>query len=120
MHLDHTGNAHLFKNATVIIQEQEYQAAFGPKPEKYSFNPKTYQGLTKNKFVKLNGDHDVFGDNRVIRKKAPGHTPGHQVLYINLPQSGPIVLSGDLYHFKKNRKNHTGPLKGGLQFGMRA
>ena len=29
----------------------------------------------------------------------PGHTPGHQVLFVQLPKTGPVILSGDLYHF---------------------
>ena len=45
----------------------------------------------------LDGDHDVFGDGAVVIKSTPGHTPGHQSLYVNLPESGAVVLSGDLY-----------------------
>ena len=48
-------------------------------------------------------EHDVFGDGTVILKAAPGHTPGHQVLYVNLPETGPVVLSGDLYHYQAER-----------------
>ena len=29
----------------------------------------------------------------------PGHTPGHQSLFVNLPKTGAVILSGDLYHF---------------------
>jgi glyoxylase-like metal-dependent hydrolase (beta-lactamase superfamily II) len=29
----------------------------------------------------------------------PGHTPGHQVPFVQLPKTGPVILSGDLYHF---------------------
>jgi glyoxylase-like metal-dependent hydrolase (beta-lactamase superfamily II) len=32
-------------------------------------------------------------------KSTPGHTPGHQSLFVKLPRTGPVVLSGDLYHF---------------------
>jgi N-acyl homoserine lactone hydrolase len=45
----------------------------------------------------------VFGDGAVIVKAAPGHTPGHQVLYVKLAETGPIVLSGDLYHYPQER-----------------
>ncbi|MDP7339121.1 MAG: hypothetical protein QF786_07405, partial [Vicinamibacterales bacterium] len=53
--------------------------------------------------VILGGDHDVFGDGSVVIKSAPGHTPGHQVLFVKLTDPGPVVLSGDLYHFPENR-----------------
>ena len=45
----------------------------------------------------------MFGDGSVIIKLAPGHTPGHQVLYLRLPRTGGVVLSGDLYHFPEAR-----------------
>jgi glyoxylase-like metal-dependent hydrolase (beta-lactamase superfamily II) len=48
-------------------------------------------------------EYDVFGDETVIIKRAPGHTPGHQVLYVKLWKAGPIVLSGDLYHYPEER-----------------
>ncbi|ROM82810.1 hypothetical protein BK654_01285 [Pseudomonas brassicacearum] len=42
------------------------------------------------------GDHDVFGDGSVILKQTPGHTPGHQSLYVKLKQYGGVLISGDL------------------------
>src|SRR5262249_38997676 len=32
----------------------------------------------------------------------PGHTPGHHSLLVKLPQTGPVVLSGDAAHFREN------------------
>ena len=103
-HFDHTGNANLFTGATLLIQQEEYDAAFGPDPAKAGFNPASYDKLDRSKIQVLQGDQDVFGDGRVVIKKAVGHTPGHQVLFLDLPDTGPILLSGDLYHFSKNRK----------------
>jgi len=45
----------------------------------------------------------------VILKSAPGHTPGHQVLFLKLSKTGPIVLSGDLYHYPEERAQHQVP-----------
>jgi len=47
----------------------------------------------------LDGDYDVFGDGTVVLIATPGHTPGHQSLFLKLARTGPIVLSGDLYHY---------------------
>ncbi|MCG8613800.1 MAG: N-acyl homoserine lactonase family protein [Pseudomonadales bacterium] len=102
-HMDHTGNANLFTNASLLIQKEEYDAAFGKKADKYGFQPETYSQVNREKINVLNSDHDVFGDGKVIIKRAIGHTPGHQALYIDLEDEGPIMLSGDLYHFTKNR-----------------
>src|SRR4029434_899829 len=69
-----------------------------------------------SKAIVVNGDHDVFGDGTVIVKATPGHTPGHQSLFVGLSRTGPIVLSGDLYHFPAERafgKMPTGEVQRG-------
>jgi glyoxylase-like metal-dependent hydrolase (beta-lactamase superfamily II) len=101
LHADHAGNANYFRNATLLIQREEHQAAFGPEPARYLFAPALYNGLSKIKV--LDGDFDVFGDGTVVIKKAPGHSPGHQALLVRLPRTGPVLLSGDLYHHAGNR-----------------
>lgn len=108
-HSDHTGNANLFSNASLLIQSEEFDAAFGPEPQTYGFAPESYSQLDRNKIEVLNGDHDVFGDGSVIIKKAVGHTPGHQMLLVKLPNTGPVMLSGDLYHFTSNRQHRRVP-----------
>jgi len=40
----------------------------------------------------------------VVIKSAAGHSPDHQVLFVNLAKTGPVVLSGDLYHYPEERK----------------
>ena len=45
----------------------------------------------------------MFRDGTVVIKSAPGHTPGHQVLYLKLAKSGGVLLSGDLYHYPEER-----------------
>ena len=101
-HGDHVGNANYFTAATLYIQEAEYDAAFGPTPGKFGFNPALYDKLRANKTVKLKGDHDVFGDGSVVIIATPGHTPGHQSLLVRLPRSGPVILSGDMVHLEEN------------------
>lgn len=98
-HGDHIGNANLFMSSKILLQQEEYDSLFNR-----SINTPQVDSLINNPYERLNGDHDVFGDGSVVIKRAPGHTPGHQVLYVDLPVTGPIVISGDLYHFKKNRE----------------
>ena len=101
-HTDHAGNANLFRRAVVLMQRDEYKRAFGPDAKQYFYNPAFYNKLTN--FRQLEGDHDVFGDGRVVIMRAPGHTPGHQVLFLDLAQTGPVLVSGDLYHHQFNRR----------------
>lgn len=109
-HSDHVGNANAFSGSTLLIQKEEYQAAFSDEPEKFRYTPQTYMKLKHTPAKLLQGDYDVFGDGSVVIKRAIGHTPGHQVLFVRLPKTGPILLSGDLYHFADNRTYKRVPI----------
>jgi len=109
-HPDHTGNANNFIGATLVVQRKEYNAAFGKYARKYGYKPETYEKLQDSKVIKLRGDYDIFKDGSVIIKSTPGNTIGHQSLFVDLIKTGPIVLSGDVYHFTKNRENRLVPV----------
>ena len=34
--------------------------------------------------------------------RTDGHTPGHQSLYVELPQTGPVILSGDACYWQEH------------------
>ena len=91
-----------------MIQEEEYPVLFGPEPG-FGVDPTSFSELNTDRVMKLQGEHDLFGDQSLLLIPIPGHTPGHQVLYVDLPESGPIVLSGDLYHFEDNRTHKRVP-----------
>ena len=99
-HGDHSGNANYFTAATLYIQRAEYAAMFGAEPQKFGFIPSNYDKLRSNPAMIIDGDRDVFGDGSVLIKAAPGHTPGHQVLVVRLPRTGPVMLSGDMVHLQ--------------------
>ena len=99
-HGDHSGNVNLFTAATLYVQRPEYAAMFGPEPQKFGFIPANFEKIRANPAMIIDGDHDVFGDGTVVIKSAPGHTPGHQVLVVRLPKTGPVMLSGDMVHLQ--------------------
>ena len=102
-HWDHTANANRFAKATWLVRGPERDAMFVEKPVG-AVRPTTYASLRNSQTVIVSDDeHDVFGDGAVILKAAPGHTPGHQVLYVKLARTGGVLLSGDLYHYPQER-----------------
>jgi glyoxylase-like metal-dependent hydrolase (beta-lactamase superfamily II) len=102
-HYDHTANANLFASATWLVRKAERDAMFAEKPTDLT-RPSTYASLKASRTTNITADdHDVFGDGSVVLKLAAGHTPGHQVLFVKLAKTGPVVLSGDLYHYPEER-----------------
>jgi N-acyl homoserine lactone hydrolase len=108
-HGDHSGNANLFTAATLYVQRAEYAAMFGPESQKFGFIAANYDKLRASPAMIIDGDHDVFGDGSVTLKAAPGHTPGHQVLVVRLPKTGPVMLSGDMVHLQYSWNNRVAP-----------
>jgi N-acyl homoserine lactone hydrolase len=109
MHFDHVGVANELQGGTLIIQHAENEAAFNGGPGADAFDTTLFENLRDVQKIIIDGDHDVFGDGSVQIISAPGHTPGHQVLLLNLANTGPLVLSGDLYHFAVSREKRRPP-----------
>jgi glyoxylase-like metal-dependent hydrolase (beta-lactamase superfamily II) len=104
---DHVGNANDYAGATWLTPRAEREVMFGPHAT--AADRPLFQALEHAHSVVYEGDHDVFGDGTVVLKFAPGHTPGHQCLYVKLAHTGGIVLSGDLYHYPEERTLHRMP-----------
>jgi glyoxylase-like metal-dependent hydrolase (beta-lactamase superfamily II) len=101
-HVDHTGNANLFTAATWLINEEELRWALG-KPTPPVVVPESFNAYKNVQTRMISGDYDVFGDGTIRILRTPGHTPGHQVLLVKLAHTGPVLLSGDLYHLASDR-----------------
>jgi N-acyl homoserine lactone hydrolase len=107
-HFDHVGNANDFADSIWLAQKAEYDLMFGAHatPQEAS----DFAALAHARKQMIDGDHDVFGDGTVILKYAPGHTPGHQCLYVELAKTGGVLIAGDLYHYAEERTLHRMPI----------
>jgi N-acyl homoserine lactone hydrolase len=102
-HGDHVANANYFASATWLVRKVERDRMFSAEP--ITRSPlENYSALKDSKTILIDKDEwDVFGDGTVVIKATPGHTPGHNVLFLKLKKTGPLVLSGDLYHYPEER-----------------
>jgi len=105
LHPDHAGNANEFVESTFIVNELEHKYMFS-KQIKSIFGA-YYADLENAKTITFKNEYDVFGDDTVVIKSMPGHTPGSSVLLVRLNKSGNILLSGDLYLHAQGRKLGT-------------
>jgi glyoxylase-like metal-dependent hydrolase (beta-lactamase superfamily II) len=102
-HGDHVANANSFASSTWLVRKVERDRMFAAEP--ITRSPlENYSALKDSRTVIIDKDeYDVFGDGTVVIKSTPGHTPGHNVLFLKLKKTGPVVLSGDLYHYPEER-----------------
>jgi glyoxylase-like metal-dependent hydrolase (beta-lactamase superfamily II) len=97
-HGDHTGQARDFPGARLLMGAADIAALRARPPEGQTDLAHWLSG--GGQLTEVPGDLDVFGDGSVVMLNLPGHTPGHHALLVRLA-SGPVMLSGDTYHFRE-------------------
>lgn len=103
-HDDHTGQMAGFPGATLLIGAGDFETL--KKRGSPAVAPWTGAGA---KLELLTGDRDLFGDGSVVLLSTPGHTENHHSLLVRLASTGPVLLTGDLYHFAENARTHGVP-----------
>ena len=103
MHGDHTGQAAEFPQARLLIGKADYEQSAGKDDP---FGP--WRAHKGGELTLASGDTDVFGDGSVVAIHLPGHTPDHLALLVKL-KSGPVLLSGDMYHSTIAREKKAMP-----------
>jgi N-acyl homoserine lactone hydrolase len=95
LHIDHTGALGHFPEAAVVVHQRELEAArAADDPTRSGYVRADYEqpGLH---WQQLEGDTDLFGDGVVRLLETPGHAAGHMSVLLQLPQTGPVLLTAD-------------------------
>jgi N-acyl homoserine lactone hydrolase len=100
LHYDHAGGAFLFMKSELVAQQDEYAYANYPAAFYSSFYYKKNFDLPGYRWRLLDGDAEIVPGVTVLR--SDGHTPGHQSLLVELPQTGPVILAGDCCYWQES------------------
>ena len=100
LHYDHAGGAALFPGSELVAQRDEYAYAHHPAPFFAGFYYRKNFDLPDARWRLLDGDTELLPGVTVLR--TDGHTPGHQSLLVELPETGPVVLAGDCCYWQEH------------------
>jgi glyoxylase-like metal-dependent hydrolase (beta-lactamase superfamily II) len=100
LHYDHAGGTELFARSELVVQKDEYAYAHYPAPFFASFYYRKNFDLPDRRWRLLDGDAELAPGVTVLR--TDGHTPGHQSLLVELPETGPVILTGDACYWQEH------------------
>jgi len=100
LHYDHAGGAEFFPTSELIVQKDEYAYAHYPASFFAGFYYRKNFDLPGYRWRLLDGDTELAPGLTVLR--SDGHTPGHQSLLVELPETGPVILAGDACYWQEH------------------
>jgi glyoxylase-like metal-dependent hydrolase (beta-lactamase superfamily II) len=101
LHYDHAGGIEFFPDAQFYAQQRELEFAHWPPVyQREIYLPADFDHPVQ--WNELTGEHDLFGDGRVIIFPTPGHTAGHQSLLVQFEEGRAIILVADAAYLPRN------------------
>ncbi|MBE0692363.1 MAG: N-acyl homoserine lactonase family protein [Aquamicrobium sp.] len=100
LHPDHCGCNEHFRRATIFCHAAEVAAARAEGAEQQGYFPREWD--QPQGFRTFDGEHDLFGDGRIVLVPMPGHTPGLTVARVGLDRDGTFVLASDAAPLQAN------------------
>jgi N-acyl homoserine lactone hydrolase len=105
LHADHSGHLKRMPQARLTIQRAEWDYAFSGTARD-SWFPSDYD-LPGLDWDIIEGDHEIMPGLTAIATR--GHSPGHQSLFVDLPNTGRAVLAADVGDLEENFRSETLP-----------
>jgi glyoxylase-like metal-dependent hydrolase (beta-lactamase superfamily II) len=93
LHTDHCGCNEFFKRATFVIHASELAAARAANAASSGYFAADWDHPQNTDAI--DGERDLFGDNRIVLVPLPGHTPGIVGAMVALEKSGAFFLASD-------------------------
>ncbi len=105
LHLDHAGNAYLFRQADVYVQRKDYDYGkflvnSSADPNDHGAYVKADLDLPTNKLHFIDSDYNLNDNIKLI--SLPGHTPGILGLMVHLENEGTLIFPSDALYTEKN------------------
>lgn len=108
LHHDHSGLVEELPNARILVQRAELQyaaAPFFPFPFYDRVDIPRIVGPLWDRVELLDGDGELFPGIRAV--VTGGHSPAHQMLYVEVPSGTAIVVGDAAYRADANVKNQV-------------
>jgi glyoxylase-like metal-dependent hydrolase (beta-lactamase superfamily II) len=103
-HFDHCGCNASFPRAAFLAQRAELAAA---RAEPRRYNAKDWDHALD--YREIDGEHDLFGDGTLVLLPTPGHTPGHQSLWLRPGPGAQFVLTSDACYTQEHLEKRILP-----------
>jgi glyoxylase-like metal-dependent hydrolase (beta-lactamase superfamily II) len=107
LHADHCGCNVFFPRATVVAHARELAAARAETGPSQGYLRAEWDH--PNTIDEVAGEHDLFGDGRLVLLPMPGHTPGMMVAHVALDRDGAFVLASDAAPVRANIDERYAP-----------
>ena len=107
LHSDHCGCNAFFKKATVVCHARELEAAKASNAAVMGYLPVDWDHPMA--IDAIEGQRDLYGDDKIVLIPLPGHTPGSIGAFVNLDRSGSFLLASDSISLRANYDQNVIP-----------
>ncbi len=109
LHFDHSGGNHQVPNARLLVQRREWEAGHDADLAAANYFDRRDYDLGHDVQL-VDGEHDLFGDGRVVCVPTYGHTPGHQSLRVRGKREEVILAADSCYLRRTLESLHLPPI----------
>ncbi len=109
-HADHVANANEYAGARCCCRRPSGTRCSAPTRRSYRCLPRTAPSKAAGRCCSK-AIATCSATDPSILKSTPGHTPGHQSLFVKLAKTGPVLLTGDLYHYAAEKTMKAVPVR---------